>query len=48
MKSLPAQHPDVAMTYENMGLVYEVKGELEQAQLSLQQVSKTHSYSSSR
>ncbi|CAF5037866.1 unnamed protein product, partial [Rotaria socialis] len=29
LKSLPAQHPDIASTYVNMGHVYEDKDELE-------------------
>ncbi|CAF4389780.1 unnamed protein product, partial [Rotaria socialis] len=31
LKSLPGQHPDIAMTYLNMGVVYAYKNELEQA-----------------
>ncbi|CAM4821668.1 unnamed protein product, partial [Rotaria magnacalcarata] len=31
LKSLPAQHPDIASTYRNMGLVYEDKDGFEQA-----------------
>ena len=39
MKSLPAQHPDIASIYENMGVVYEDKGELEQALTCLKKAS---------
>ena len=42
LKSLPAEHPDVAMTYKNMGLVYEVKDELEQALPLLQKASSIY------
>jgi len=31
LKSLPSQHPDIAMSYENMGRVYEDKGDWKQA-----------------
>jgi len=39
VKSLPAQYPTIATTYENMDLVYEHKGELEQALTLLQTAS---------
>ncbi|CAF2025875.1 unnamed protein product, partial [Rotaria magnacalcarata] len=35
LKSLPAQHPYIAMTYRNMGLVYEYKDDFEQALILL-------------
>jgi tetratricopeptide (TPR) repeat protein len=35
-KSLPAQHSDFAITYGNIGLVYEKKGELKETLVNLQ------------
>ena len=36
LKSLPADHPDIAANYENIVLIYEVKGDLKQAFTYLQ------------
>lgn len=41
-KALPPLHPDIAMNYRNMGLLYADKGELEQALKYLKDAKKIY------
>ncbi|CAF4348036.1 unnamed protein product, partial [Rotaria sp. Silwood2] len=41
-KSLPCQHPLIAMALKNMGIAYENKGELQQALVHFEKANAIH------